>query len=244
MSLVAIIVHASDLHIDGAVPDPRATRRAVVRLVDLAVAERADALVIAGDVFDRAADSAGAGRFFAAQMGRLRDAAVPVLAIAGNHDVACPRATGGTAGGVWWLPADAPATVRFDRLGLAVHGQGLADQGEPRDLGGGFPPPVPGYVNLGMLHTSLDGSASRTVCAPASVATLAGTGYDYWALGHVHRRWVVATDPWIVYPGAGGASVITTVAGLVATVHHVDLVGRGAISRPEISDIPGHTIAR
>jgi DNA repair protein SbcD/Mre11 len=218
---VAIVIHAADLHIDcvGAV---RASRQAVVRLVDLVLGTRADLLVIAGDAFDRTADTAAAGRFLATELDRLGQVGTPVLVAAGNHDAVCPRATAGT-GTVRWFPTDAPATVVLDGIGVAVHGQGLADPVEPRDLTAAFPPPLPGYVNVGVLHTSLDGAMSRTICAPASAAGLGSAGYDYWALGHVHRRRVVAADPWIVYPGSGSASVVTTVAGAVATVEHREL---------------------
>jgi DNA repair exonuclease SbcCD nuclease subunit len=238
---VATIVHAADLHIDRIVQGPsslsadliRATRRTVVRLVDLVLTERADLLVISGDVFDRTADTATAGRFFAAQMGRLREAGVPVLVGAGNHDLACPLATS-YATNVHWFPADAADSVVLDHLGVAVHGQGLPNPVEPSDLTTGFPAPVPGHLNLGVLHTSLDGLASRSRCAPTSVAALAAVGYDYWALGHVHQRTVVATDPWIVYagtlqgrgpdePGPKGATVITAGPGAVTSVTHREL---------------------
>lgn len=238
-------MHSSDLHLDsppGPAPDapaglalaaPAASRRAVVRLVDLALQERADLLVISGDVFDREADTADAGRFFAAQMSRLAHVGVPVLVAAGNHDAVCPRATR-HPGSVRWFPTGAAATHVFDRLGVAVHGQGLADPAEPGDLAAGFPAPLPGYLNLGVLHTSLDGRLSRAVCAPTSVSRLTAKGYAYWALGHVHQRRVVAVTPWVVYPGSPhgqwpgepgspGATVITTTAGAVTGVEHREL---------------------
>jgi DNA repair exonuclease SbcCD nuclease subunit len=247
-------VHASDLHIDGAVRPPGyqdaspapardLTRRAVVRLVDLVLRERAELLIISGDVFDRAADSQDAGQFFAAQADRLHDAGVPVLVAAGNHDAVCRRATAGVAN-VTWFAAGAPETFRFDDLGVAVHGQGLANPVEPGDLSPRFPAPVPGYVNIGVLHTSLDGRASRTICAPTSAAALAAKGYDYWALGHVHERRVVATAPWVVFPGnpqgrgptesgPKGATVITTAAGRITGVDHREL----AVLRWEHTDL-------
>jgi DNA repair protein SbcD/Mre11 len=221
-----VVVHTADLHIDGPADRTRATRRAVVRLVDFVLAARADLLIIAGDVFDRTADSAAAGRFFASEMGRLGDAGITVLAVAGNHDVCCPLATSYSRH-VRWFPTDAPDTVVRDDIGVAVHGQGLADPIEPSDLVAGFPAPIPGHLNLGVLHTSLDGATSRTICAPTSVDRLASAGYDYWALGHVHERRVLATDPWIAYAGsllgAAGVTVITSVAGAIASVAHRDL---------------------
>ena len=62
----------------------------------------------------------------------------------------------------------------------------------------------------------------------------ASKGYDYWALGHIHKREVVHTDPWIVFPGnlqgrksietgAKGATLITVESGQIAEVEHLEL---------------------
>ncbi|HLV65638.1 MAG TPA: DNA repair exonuclease, partial [Polyangiaceae bacterium] len=53
--------------------------------------------------------------------------------------------------------------------------------------------------------------------------------YDYWALGHVHQREIVALDPWVVFPGnlqgrharetgPKGATVVTVDANRIADV--------------------------
>ncbi len=52
-----------------------------------------------------------------------------------------------------------------------------------------------------MLHTSLAGSQGHDTYAPCSVAELSAMGFDYWALGHVHKRQVHSNAPWIVMPG-------------------------------------------
>ncbi|WP_214429507.1 metallophosphoesterase family protein, partial [Escherichia coli] len=64
-----------------------------------------------------------------------------------------------------------------------------------------YPPAEPGYFNIGILHTSLTGQEGHDVYAPCSVDDLRRAGYDYWALGHIHERQVVAEAPAIVFPG-------------------------------------------
>jgi len=93
-------LHAADLHLDsplrGLEADPfapaelirGATRRALGRLVDLAIDEKVDFLLIAGDIYDGDWPDFGTGLFFAAQMRRLTQAGIPVFAIRGNHDAA------------------------------------------------------------------------------------------------------------------------------------------------------------
>ena len=37
--------------------------------------------------------------------------------------------------------------------------------------------------------------------APCTLEGLLSKNYDYWALGHVHRREILHENPWIVFPG-------------------------------------------
>ena len=36
---------------------------------------------------------------------------------------------------------------------------------------------------------------------PCSIDDLCSKGYQYWALGHIHKQEFVSEDPWIVFPG-------------------------------------------
>jgi DNA repair exonuclease SbcCD nuclease subunit len=56
-------------------------------------------------------------------------------------------------------------------------------------------------VNVGVLHTSLNGRSGHEPYASCSLETLVDRGYDYWALGHVHEREVVSREPFVVFPG-------------------------------------------
>ncbi|HEV8551584.1 MAG TPA: DNA repair exonuclease, partial [Polyangiaceae bacterium] len=58
-----------------------------------------------------------------------------------------------------------------------------------------------GAVNVGLLHTALDGREGHAPYAPCTLSALVGCGYDYFALGHVHRQEIVSETPWVVYPG-------------------------------------------
>ena len=211
------LIHAADLHLDAplrslALADPAlrervgdASREALRRIVDRALATRAAGLLLAGDVFDRAEQSLNAAAFFGAQMARLHEAAVPVFMIRGNHDFDNRAAARlplppnvhvfGPEGGTRRVAPDGCPPV-------AVHGVSYDRQGAPESLLDRFGPAEPGAVNVGMLHTSLAGSGAHDRYAPCSVADLLAFGYDYWALGHVHGRTVHAERPFVVMPGA------------------------------------------
>ncbi|HET9019740.1 MAG TPA: hypothetical protein VFN46_09140 [Acetobacteraceae bacterium] len=98
-----------------------------------------------------------------------------------------------------------------------------------------YPPPLPGHLNIGLLHTAASGRPGHAGYAPCTVEQLAAHGYDYWALGHVHAREILARDPcWIVFPGntqgrhanepgPKGATLVTVRDGRVTEVAHHDL---------------------
>ena len=207
-------LHAADLHLDSPLrgldrypgaPVERlrgATRRALEWLVDRALAEPVDFVLLAGDVYDRDWQDFHTGLFFREQMVRLDRAGIPVFMVQGNHDAQ------GVISRQLPLPANchvfssrAAQTERLDGLACAIHGRSFRDRVEDADLVPSYPDPVPGWFNIGLLHTSLTGRAGHDPYAPTDLAALTAKGYDYWALGHVHARELVAESPRIVFPG-------------------------------------------
>jgi DNA repair exonuclease SbcCD nuclease subunit len=236
------IIHAADLHVDSPLrglqrypnaPVDRirgATREALVNLVHLCIDEEASALLLAGDVFDGDWKDYSTGLFFVGQMARLKEAGVRVFSVRGNHDHESKMGKKlSLPDNVTELSTRKPQTVIDEDLGLAVHGQGFAKRVVDEDLAASYPEPVSGLLNVGILHTSLDGRPGHHPYAPTSAEVLASKGYDYWALGHVHAREVVRKDPWIVFPGntqgrharetgEKGATVITIEGGRIESV--------------------------
>ncbi len=207
-------IHASDLHIDSPLrgldrydgaPVARlrtATRAALERLIDKALAEKVDFLLLAGDIYDRDWQDFHTGLFFREQMVRLDRADIRVFIVQGNHDaqgvitrqlVLPPNVT--------VFSSRTAQTVRIDELSVAIHGRSFPDRAVDEDLVPSYPAPVADFFNIGMLHTSLNGRVGHDTYAPTDLATLVAKGYDYWALGHVHAREVVSEAPRVVFPG-------------------------------------------
>lgn len=85
---------------------------------------------------------------------------------------------------------------------VALTGQSFRAQFCPENLAENFPSAVPNAFNIGVLHTDASGDGAASHYAPTSLETLNSKRYDYWALGHVHRRQTLQTTPaWIGYPG-------------------------------------------
>ena len=207
-------LHTADLHLDsplqglasreGApVAELRgASRRAFDNLVQLAIDEEVDFLVIAGDVYDRDWKDYSTGLFFRSRMVRLKDAGIPVFLIAGNHDAASLISRKlSLPENVTSFPGEAPRTVEPEAWPVAIHGMSFPSRVVVENLALDYPERVAEKFNIGILHTSLAGGEGHDTYAPCSVSDLVSKEYDYWALGHIHQPAVIHETPWIVYPG-------------------------------------------
>ena len=179
-----------------------ATRRALENLVDLAMNEKTDFVLICGDLYDGDWGDYQTGLFFISQMAKLHDAGIPVCIVAGNHDAAnrmtkrlrLPKT-------VRLLSPDEPDTLRLDNLGVAIHGQSFISQAVYSDLSENYPYAIPGMYNIGMLHTCVNGRPGYDPYAPCTIQGLSRKKYDYWALGHIHTREILSQDPPIIFSG-------------------------------------------
>lgn len=208
------ILHIADPHIDSplkglarypGLPEEElrsATRRAFANAVTLALRENVDLVLIAGDLFDGTWRDMATGLWTVDQFVRLREAGIRVGFIRGNHDALSKVAPAlDWPENVYQFKADKAESWTLEDLGVAVHGQSFAGQSEQRDLAADYPEAIAGLTNIGLLHTSLAGSPDHDTYAPTSVSTLTSKGYDYWALGHIHQREVVAGSTPIAYAG-------------------------------------------
>jgi DNA repair exonuclease SbcCD nuclease subunit len=207
-------IHAADIHLDsplrglerypGTPVDAirQATRRALENLVELAIEQSVAFVLIAGDLYDGDWKDFHTGLFFVGQMARLREAGIPVLLIAGNHDAANRMSRRlPLPENVRVLSPGRPESVILDECETAIHGQGFAQAAVLDNLARAYPSAVPGLFNIGLLHTAAEGRAGHEPYAPCTLDDLRAKGYDYWALGHVHRQETLATDPPVVFPG-------------------------------------------
>lgn len=241
-------LHAADLHLDspmrgleryeGAPVDQirGATRRALENLVRLAISENARFVVIAGDLYDTDWKDYNTALFFASQMSLLRTAGIEAYIVTGNHDAAAriTRNLMSMPGNVRFLSVKRPETVVLEDVGVALHGQGFAERAVRDDLSAGYPRAHAGLFNIGILHTAANGREGHEPYAPCSIEGLLSKEYDYWALGHVHRREILFQNPWVVFPGntqgrhinesgAKGCTLVTVEDGRCLSVEHRDL---------------------
>lgn len=212
-------VHIADVHLESPFRSRDdamrrklrdATYEAFSRAVQMAIDGRADAVLIAGDLFDSERLSFATERFLMESLRRLREAQITVCYALGNHDSAGTTMSQQMAwpSHVERFGSDIPRTIDIHRDGMLVGrvtGVGHISPVESRNLVAGFPAVTDAAVpHVGLVHAQVVGATGAEAhqrYAPATHADFRGRGYAYWALGHVHQRQQVLDNPDVWYPG-------------------------------------------
>ncbi len=212
-------IHTADIHLgsilnvaEGSLPADLegSIREAVLegfrRVCRVALDNKVDFILIAGDLYDRQARSVRAQEFFVEQCRILNEAGIDVFVIAGNHDPLQDKQD------LFSIPANV-RTFRgekpeiFEFMGpegyplARLVGQSYQSKAENRKLHIKYDRPGTGAWNIALLHTQLEAPTSNYI--PATLAELKErTDIHYWALGHIHKREILHDRlPFIAYPG-------------------------------------------
>lgn len=207
-------IHAADIHLDsplrglGSYDDipvdtlRGASRAAFSRLIEEALLREVDFMVIAGDLYDGDWKDHNTGIYFARQMGRLRNAGIPVYVLHGNHDAESVMTRRlALPDNVHVFRAGKPTTFILGDHKVALHGRSFPQAAVTENLAAAYPDPLPGHFNIGVLHTALEGYAEHANYAPCTLEQLHARGYQYWALGHVHEFRIFPGPVPVVFPG-------------------------------------------
>lgn len=242
-------IHTADLHLDQTfknlpIKDDylqhallEASLISFDNLIQTAINEQVDFFLVAGDIYHGARATLRAQFAFAEGMQQLADADIPVYMIYGNHDY------------------DADADHRL-KLSKNVHifgpepetkylstkaGDSVAISGFSYDQQWISDDKSEGYPNrdqlvdfhIGMLHGDNSSTDGQKRYAPFNPSKLASHGYDYWALGHIHKGQVIYENPPMVYPGniqgasfkedgAKGALIVNLTKGAPASLEFIE----------------------
>lgn len=211
-------IHFADAHLDSPfrglsfLPSKefnqiyQAADQSLTRIVDLALAEKVDLVLIAGDTFDSAKPSPRSQLFFAQQIKRLTDAQIQIVMIFGNHDHMRREDLLVNQSPYFKLlganEAVEKATFKTkDNFNYDVVGFSYLNNHITEDKIPDFPGKEHNYT-FGLMHAQEKEADSRkNVYAPFTVSEVQALNYDYFALGHIHARRNLSEKPWIVYSG-------------------------------------------
>jgi DNA repair exonuclease SbcCD nuclease subunit len=223
------LVHTSDVHlIDG--PQGEKLRSAFDCVIEAVNTSGSNLFLIAGDLFDHNRVNGDAIEYVYRALGRVR---CPVLLIPGNHDCfdadsVLRRLDFSRAGGhVHLLSAEQGDFRAFPELNATVWGQGIVDHAPEHRPLTGFPARREDQWHIGMVHGLYVDDENEYRSSRITPEEIAGCGFDYLALGHVHAYAEYRHGSTLAcYPGAPTPYAGTTQIGSAALV---DLVpGRPA----------------
>lgn len=210
-------LHCADLHLDspfkGLTYLPKriferiqnSTFTSFTKIASLAIREQVDFIVVAGDIYDGESRSLRAQTLLKKELERLGENKISVYMIHGNHD---------HLEGKWidldWpenvhiFPGGNPESVPFyknGKLAAMLHGFSYEKRSVPDNRIAYYPEKMDDVCHIGILHGNAEGQTGHETYAPFKVSELMEKGYDYWALGHIHKRLELNQDPPVIYPG-------------------------------------------
>lgn len=229
-------LHIADLHLDSpfiglsALPQPlfsavqESTFQSLERIITLAINEAVDFVLVAGDIYDSEDQSVRAQARFLKEMKRLEGAGIKAFVIHGNHDFIEKHKEKLTLpDNVHVFPEHVEmATIRTSHgVDVNIYGFSYNERHIRASRVDEYVVEKTADFHIALLHGSeLTSSSEHDVYAPFRVQEISKKGFDYWALGHIHKRQLLAESPSIYYPGniqgrnrkeAGkkGASIVT-----------------------------------
>jgi len=211
-------IHCSDLHIDSpfkglSSEKPELAKRlrastsqAFQNIVHLAINEKVDAVIIAGDIYDGADKSLQSQFKFRNGLQELSDAGIPTFLAHGNHDPLDSRfATLKWPDRVTIFSGQEVQCHNIQRDGKTlarIHGVSYPTRDVQENLALRFQKHSGEGFAIGVLHTNVGHNPDHDDYAPCSIEDLVSRKMDYWALGHIHAYKVLRqSDPAIVYSG-------------------------------------------
>ena len=220
------LVHTSDVHLDSRFTTDTAgeyrngAERAFAAVVQVALDESADLLLIVGDLFDNNRVPNEDFEFVCNQLQRLSCATV---LLPGNHDVhddysVWYRIELATAGNHVHAVLDHRGDlIEFPELGARVWGKAMAEHAPENAPLAGTPEPVADGWNIGLAHGQVVEKRAGIGSSQITKEEIRNSGFDYLALGHVHvwgDKSAGATTA--CYPGSPVAAYASASGGHVA----------------------------
>ena len=248
--LMIRFIHAADLHLGQPMKKIKtqnkklyhsllkATEESFFRLIDIAINEKVDFVLLAGDLYDNPKGSLQEQFLLKQGLDRLAQANIKTYMLFGNHDhLAMAQDHLRFPEEVTVFPREI-TTVHFtskNKEEVAITGFSYDQRWIREDMARKFPKRFDkADYHLGMFHgQERQGRSDKDHYCPFTRTSLEELGYDYWALGHIHKSQILQARVPIVYPGniqgthfkekgPKGACLVTLSKGREAEIEFVE----------------------
>ncbi len=199
------IVHVADIHFGRlfyGYPDIICKKllehqyKAFKYVIDFCIENEVDMLIVAGDLFDKDRCDVNAMDFIKREFLRLKKVNIPIYLVTGNHDYFINKETF-SGYGVTFLSKDRVEYIETEKY--LISGYSYSDRfNSGVDY---LENNLSDKYNIGVFHSVVTDSNKKVKYMPISLSTFQKAGYDYVAVGHIHRRLNISEYPYIEYPG-------------------------------------------
>lgn len=209
-------LHCADLHLDSPFVSKQHLSPSILRdvensayesfrkIVDIALREQVDFVIISGDLFDQHNRTLKAEVFLKEEFERLQKEQIFVYIVHGNHDPLSERITSNWPSNVTVFSNKVETYQAITKTGDKVHIHGFSYETDAS-----YENKIDDYptnedrqaIHIGVLHGTYSKSGISDRYTEFRLEDLNKKLYHYWALGHIHKRQQLSDLPEINYPG-------------------------------------------
>ncbi|MGM8214752.1 metallophosphoesterase family protein [Bacillaceae bacterium W0354] len=210
-------IHCADLHLDspyvGLSHLPHSIFRdikestfiAFDRLINIAIEEEVDFVLFAGDLFDQQSTSLKSLMRLKRGLEKLNDYRIQAYICFGNHDFGMQQKVDfNFPPNTFIFPSEDVTYFKYEKNGQTqayIYSFSYNQRAVKENKVNHFKKVDDNGFHIGMLHGSMKSNSEHDLYAPFSIDELKKVSLDYWALGHIHTREILMTEPYAVYPG-------------------------------------------
>ena len=212
-------VHLADAHLDSPflglsfLPSNQfekiknTTQTSFKKIIDQAIANEVDLVLIAGDTFDSIHPSPQSQIFLNNQLQRLVEHEIQTVMILGNHDYLKPDELLLPQSPYFKLLGSDQEVEKIEfktknNFTYRVVGFSYQENHITSDKINEFPEKTDNVFTFGLMHAGEKmHNQGQDNYAPFETSEIKALNYDYFALGHIHLRQVLSEQPKIVYSG-------------------------------------------
>ncbi len=186
------ILHTADLHLGSNRTNVKGGKAEIentfLKIINRCKSESIDFLLIAGDLFETPFVEPELAEKVISAMEQIPDTIIAISP--GNHDCSCP--------GSVYLKYNFPKNVvifssfleytDFPKKNVRLWGAGFTDRFERLSLLQASNENRNDMINLCVLHGEIVAESTSSAYNPIYSSAIAKSGFDYLALGHIHKR--------------------------------------------------------